>query len=333
MKKILTIIVPSYNTEKYVDECLPTMLSEELLEDIEILMINDGSRDNTPSVIQPYAEKYPQTIRLINKENGGHGSVLNRGIREAAGTFVKVVDGDDWVDTKGLISLVAYLKTTNADMVLNPLYWYHVQNKNMQLIDVPLKSYRKEYDFKEVAEQIKIVQIHSVTYRTELLRDNGISFQENCFYEDQEYDIYPMLYVEKVVCLNEPVYIYRIGEATQSISVENVIRNRAMSEQIIKNLLQFYNQLPKDVAIWRKAYLARTISRIANNHSSLYLKMKFGKEAKAGLKHYFEMVKNISEEIYYFQETIALKLMKRDSWLFYSLAYITFKVKRILRGF
>lgn len=309
------------------------MLSEILLDDIEILMINDGSRDNTAQVIERYVEKYPTTIRLINKENGGHGSVLNRGIQEAVGKYFKVIDGDDWVDTDGLCHLVEYLKTSNADMILNPLYWYHVQNKNMQLIDVPVKSFRKEYEFEEVADQIKVVQIHSVTYKTALLRENKISFQENCFYEDQEYDIYPMLYVERIAFLEEPVYIYRIGETTQSISVENVVRNRAMSEKIINNLLTFYNHLPENISDNRKAYLARMISQIANNHSSLYLKMKFGKDAKQGLKTYFEMVKNSSEEIYYYQESLVIKMLRADSWGFYILAYVTFKMKRLLRGF
>lgn len=110
MNKILTITVPSYNTEKYIDECMPFLLDDSIVDDIEILVVSDGSKDKTVEVATKWSEKYPQTIRVIEKENGGHGSTINRGILEARGKYFKVVDGDDWVKTDNLVKLVDFLK-------------------------------------------------------------------------------------------------------------------------------------------------------------------------------------------------------------------------------
>lgn len=333
MEKILSIVIPSYNTEKYIDECLPTMLSDSFIDEIEILIINDGSKDNTAKLAQKYVDMYPNSIRLINKENGGHGSVLNRGIKEATGKYYKVIDGDDWVKTEGLENLVVFLKTTDADMILNPIFWYHVGTQNMELKNLNALCYNTELEFEKICDEINVVHIHGVTYKTSILRDNGIMFQENCFYEDQEFDIYPQLYIDKIVFLEEPVYVYRIGEPTQSINIQNVIRNKNMSEKIISNLINYYNGLPEEITEIRRNHLAKVISRIMNNHSSLYLKMPFGKNAKKGLKEYFDLIKAQSTELYNYNTPTSVKLMRKDSWFFYTLAYVVFKVKRMVRGF
>lgn len=333
MQKVLSIIIPSYNTEKYIDECLPTMLSEEILDDIEILLINDGSKDNTPKVAKKYVEKYPSSIRLINKENGGHGSVINRGIEEATGKYFKVIDGDDWVEMEGLAKLVHRLKSTDADMVLNPFYWYMVDDGSRKLIDVAKDKFDQEICFEEISKELKSVQLHSVTYKTSILRDNKIRFQEKCFYEDLEYDVYPVLYVSTVLFLDIPVYVYRIGLPTQSINIENVIRNKKMADTINENLMIFYNNLPKDISENRKQYFARIISGMLNRNSSIFLKMPYGKKSKNGLAYYFKHMKEVSKELYDYETSKAVSLMRKDNWLLYSLAYFTFWCKRKIRRF
>ena len=106
MPKILTVTIPAYNVEKYMDEVLPTFLEESILNKIEILIVNDGSKDGTSKKGKQYEQQYPAVIRLIDKENGGHGSTINKGIELATGKYFKVVDGDDWVDTHALIQML-----------------------------------------------------------------------------------------------------------------------------------------------------------------------------------------------------------------------------------
>ena len=122
MSKILTVTIPSYNTEKYIDECLPYLIDERIISDIEILIVSDGSIDNTVSVAQKWADKYPDSIRVIDKENGGHGSTINRGILEATGKYFKVVDGDDWVVTENFVKLIEFLKGVDVDLINNPYF-------------------------------------------------------------------------------------------------------------------------------------------------------------------------------------------------------------------
>ena len=105
-EKILTVTIPSYNVEAYLEDCLESFVNSEVMDDIEVLIVNDGSSDNTVKIAQRYVDKYENTFRLINKENGGHGSTINTGVREAKGKYFKVVDGDDWVDTRDRKSVV-----------------------------------------------------------------------------------------------------------------------------------------------------------------------------------------------------------------------------------
>lgn len=109
MEKILTVTIPSYNVEKYLRQTLDSFLAEEILEEIEVLIVDDGSKDGTAAIGKEYEKNYPGTFRVISKENGGHGSTINRGIQEAKGQYFKVVDGDDWVNTGDFIKLVKAL--------------------------------------------------------------------------------------------------------------------------------------------------------------------------------------------------------------------------------
>ncbi|EOS69041.1 hypothetical protein C818_02918 [Lachnospiraceae bacterium MD308] len=118
--KILTIAISEYNVEKYLDNILSTILDEQILDKIEILLVNDESKDKTKSIGQQYEKRYPDSIYLINKENGGHGSALNKGIELATGKYFKVVDGDEWVDTKEFIKFVKTLENVESDVVATP---------------------------------------------------------------------------------------------------------------------------------------------------------------------------------------------------------------------
>ena len=127
--KILTITIPSYNVEAYLEDCLESFVNSEVMDDIEVLIVNDGSSDRTEEIARRYESKYPNTYRLINKENGGHGSTINTGAAEAKGKYFKVVDGDDWVDTRSFIHLVKVLKKIDADIVASNYTWINHTTK------------------------------------------------------------------------------------------------------------------------------------------------------------------------------------------------------------
>ena len=129
--KYLSIIIPSFNTEKFIDENMKTFIDDRLFEDVEILIINDGSKDKTEEKALKYQNEYLNYVRVITKENGNHGSVINRGILEAKGKYFKVIDADDWVNTENLVELVDFLKKCNTDLVINPYYTIDETTRNI----------------------------------------------------------------------------------------------------------------------------------------------------------------------------------------------------------
>ena len=122
-EKILSIVIPSYNTGQFLDKNIITMLDSRINNKLEILIVNDGSSDDTAERATKYQKLYPGTVKLINKENGGHGSVINKGIEIASGRYFKVIDGDDWVVKENLVSLIADLENIDSDIVLNPYHF------------------------------------------------------------------------------------------------------------------------------------------------------------------------------------------------------------------
>ena len=262
MSKILTVTIPSYNTEKYIDECLPYLIDERIISDIEILIVSDGSKDNTVSVAQKWADKYPDSIRVIDKENGGHGSTINRGILEATGKYFKVVDGDDWVVTENFVKLVEFLKKSDVDLINNP-YFEHdevtEEKKLMMELKIPVNQI---INHDEIIEEIKIPPMHTITYRTSILKDNDIKIDEKMFYVDVEYICYPLPFVKKSVYLDYPVYVYRTNSGTQSMAIGNMVKNRTMHLKMTKHIWNFIKNLPENTSESVKKVLIQRFSEL-----------------------------------------------------------------------
>lgn len=250
MNKLLTIVVPAYNVEKYIERCLDSFINEKILETIEILVVDDGGNDKTLSIAEKYAIKYPDTIIPIHKENGGHGSVINYGIEHAKGKYFKVVDGDDWIDSEELWKLLNKIKKEKLD------------------VDVIFSDYIKEYKYnnskkifslKESFDEDKImnltdtkynkdmrIEIHSLIYNTNMLRSEKIRFLEKTFYEDTEYVLFPLAKNRKIIYLPNPIYHYFIGRPEQSVSIDSVIKHLDDQFRVIDSILNFYDKMKID---------------------------------------------------------------------------------------
>lgn len=279
MAKILTITIPSYNVEKYIDKCVQSMLVESILDDIEILIVNDGSKDSTPEIAKGYVEKYPQTVRLIDKENGGHGSTINAGIREATGKYFKVVDGDDWLKTENLESFIALLKSRDEDVIASNYLCirdetYDVLAEKKVSSDASVYGTVRNMDAGEITEVIKM---HGLTIRTSILKENNITIDEHCFYVDCEYIAYPMPFVTSVYYDDAFIYMYRLGRNGQSMDIRSMQRNRAMHMKVLNSLLAFYETLPKMTEA-KKAYIEKVIGQVVENQFQIYISMGTDKE-------------------------------------------------------
>lgn len=332
MEKLLSIVVPSYNTSKYIDECLPTFI-DDCIDQIEILMVDDGSTDDTYEKAAKYAERYPNSIRVIKKENGGHGSVINTGINEAKGKYFKVIDGDDWIIKENLELFLNFLSTVNADVIINPFIQHLVGTGKERLVSYSVSSFNQEKSFDDVYKEAFTVAIHSVTYLTKLLKDNRVTFTEKCFYEDQQYDVFPMLYANTIAFYKEPLYVYRIGTTEQSINIENYKKNAWMSEMILDSLMDFVNQLPNNISPAKREYIIGDVCNRVNKRTNYYLKLPYGKAAKKELKEFFSHIKEKCPLIYNWPVGREVKLLRYDSWLFYTAVYVGYFFLRKKRGF
>lgn len=243
MEKVLTIVIPAYNVENYLNETIPHYFDERVLSDIEILIVNDGSKDGTLALANQFHEKYPKSIFVIDKENGGHGSTINAGIVAASGRYFKVIDGDDWVDTESFVKLVKVLKQIDVDLVLTPFERVIEGTEKKEPVTFGQVEYDKVCNFDEVVSQLGDgYQIHSVTFRADILKRIP-TISEHCFYVDQEYVLYPIRFVKTVYFMNVFVYQYRIGTAGQSMAIANLQKNRKMHEKVTMNIVRYAEEM------------------------------------------------------------------------------------------
>lgn len=273
-RKILTVVVPAYNVSKYLDRCLSSMEVASILEKIEVIIVNDGSTDNTADIAAKYAAKYPETYYLYNKENGGHGSGINFGIAYATGKYFKILDGDDWLNTDELKQFVSLLEHQNADIIASDFLC--IQDEVYKVLD---KKYctdlQTDYGYVRslsAGEVTNVIKMHSLTIRTNILKQMGRHIDEHCFYVDCEYITYPIPLVETVYFHKAYIYMYRLGRDGQSVNINSMQRNRAQHMHVLNSLLQFYKETDK-ASIHAKKYIEKCIGQMVENQFQIYISM------------------------------------------------------------
>ena len=230
MDKILTISVAAYNSEGWLSRCLDSFIINEVMDKLEVIVVNDGSTDGTHDIASDYCGRYPDLFRLIDKENGGHGSTINTSLKAANGKYYKLVDSDDWVEKDGLIKLVHALEKTDADLVLNPFYEVGTDPVSKKMCTCLEKSrYNgivpgEAVPLSKVADGIDLL-MHGMTYRTDRLKKNNVKIDEHCLYVDTEFTVLNFFGVSNVLILEEPVYDYLNGTEVQSMNMKNVFRH------------------------------------------------------------------------------------------------------------
>lgn len=297
--KVLSIIIPSYNTEKFIDKNIPTFLEKTILEDLEILVVDDGSKDATALVAKRWEEKYRNTIRVISKENGGHGSVINTGIEQAKGKYFKVVDGDDWVDTQGLITLMKYLKNAETDLIINPYYLVNEShNYQKRKVEFPNIIYDKEYALEEIIKGLQYIPLHAWTIKSNILKENSIAVTEKCYYEDFQYVMYPIPYIKTVIFLRAAVYEYLVGQQGQSVSDKSVFRNREMHFQIIKDSILYYESKKEYMSRNKREYFYFNILNLIKSHYNIYLRNYKNESSYDEMRKFDRELRTVSHEFY-----------------------------------
>lgn len=218
MNKLLTIVIPTYNMEKYLHRCLDSLLIEKK-EELEVLVVNDGSRDSSLAIAKDYEFRYPETFKVIDKKNGNYGSCVNSGLLQATGKYIKILDADDRFESGNLNELIKVMSGLDADLIVTDYLEEFEGGKDKRRICYHFPT-GKVFDFlfTPYVKDFEKIAMHSVAYRTEILRTIGYSQSEDISYTDYEWIFSPMSQVKTICYFDKVVYRYLLGREGQTVN-------------------------------------------------------------------------------------------------------------------
>ncbi len=300
--KVLTVAVPAYNSESCIQKCLDSLVESEVLPELEVIIINDGSKDGTLDIARNYERRFPESVHVIDKENGGHGSGINTASAAAVGKYFQVVDSDDWVITTNLPRLLAVLRETEADIVLANYHMVNMISGRRQPFSTEGIELNREYDIEEFLSHPPKTKsccyFHGVLYRTEFYRKTGIKLSEKIFYEDQEYATFPFYYAHSILPTDIFAYQYLVGNTAQSISSANQAKNMWQIEKVLRVLIGFYNA-HRDMSAGKKSYfLFKLSSFLTSYYVAGLLKCADRKRGREDARKMRSEVRSVCPELY-----------------------------------
>ena len=302
--KLLSISVPCYNSEKYMRKCVDSLLAGG--EDVEIIIVDDGSAmDRTAEIADEYAANYPTIVRVVHQSNGGHGAAVNTGIERATGMFFKVVDSDDWVKKEAYMQVLDTLRELSGqalDMLICNYVYEKEGEKRKKVI-----HYRhtlpagKMFQWEDCHHFQKghYILMHSVIFRTRLLKECGLKLPEHTFYVDNLYVFKPLPYVQNLYYLDVNFYRYYLGRADQSVN-EDVMISRIDQQLLVNKMMVDYlaekrAELVKNKRLYQ--YMRNYLEIITTVSSVMLIRSGTG-ENLTKKKELWKYIKNKDKKIY-----------------------------------
>lgn len=244
MEKLLTVVVPVYKVEQYINKCLESLIvPEKQMERLEVLVINDGTPDNSAIMAKEFEKKYPQIFRVIDKENGGHGSCCNVGLKEAKGKYIHFLDSDDWFD-EDFSHYLERLEHENADVVFTKHVDEYVEEgvSSVHQFDIEYNRTYEAKGFDFIKHGAFMFSIHESTFRTELMRENGVVFHEKVGYDDTILKIAPLPNLKTIAFYDLTLYHYLLGRVGQTMDKSVFIKKFDTFFENVKDLFSFYKE-------------------------------------------------------------------------------------------
>ncbi len=301
----ITFTVPCYNSEDYMERCIDSLLSGD--ESVEIIIVDDGSTDRTGEIADNYARNYPEIVRVIHQENGGHGAGVNVGLANASGRYFKVVDSDDWLDEVELQKLLKRIKQwdkedTRVDLIIcNYIYDHLYEGKTKRMAYTNVFQAETICGWNDIGKfrPSQYLVMHSLFYRTDILRKAGIKLPKHTFYVDNIFANQPLPYVSTICYLDLDMYHYFLGREDQSVN-EKVLMKRIDQQIRVTKLVSNCTNLDKVERKYPKlaAYLTRNIS-IMMAISSIHLLLIGTSEAMEKREMLWNYIKNHNRRLYF----------------------------------
>ena len=275
--KLLTVAIPCYNSAEYMSHAIESVLKAG--SEAEIIVVNDGATDDTEKIGKEYERKYPDIVRCISKENGGHGSAVNTGLKNARGLYYKVLDSDDWFDEASLKYVMQILRRDvlcgeGIDMYIAN-YVYENQNTGKEKVinyrsAMPVEKVFTWEDLKHFKVSQNIL-MHSVIYRTKMLRDCGLELPEHTFYVDNIFVYQPLPNVKKMYYMDIDLYRYYIGRVDQSVNEDIMIKRIDQQIKVNKIMIDAHDlTLIKDEKL--RKYMTKYLTMMMTISSAFLVK-------------------------------------------------------------
>ncbi len=343
MQKLLSVAIPCFNSQDYVSRAIDSLLPGG--EKVEIIVVDDGSTDDTSRIAEEYISKYPDAVRLIKKENGGHGDAVMTGLNNATGLYFRVLDSDDWLDKDSLLKLLDVLEEMRdpakaADLVITNYVYEKVNEGRSHPI-----NYRKTlptgkiFGWDEVGKWSagSYLLMHSATFSTELARGSGMKLPKHTFYVDHLFVCYPMIQVEKMYYLDVDLYRYFIGREDQSVN-EKVMLSR-MDQQLKVNRLMLYELNVDSITNKAKRDYLYYYTEIVTQATVSFLLRLGTKEDEQVMQSFLDEIQEKRPAFYewilgkpFYRHTIG-PIRKLPHWFSYPLYRFVYLIARRVFGF
>lgn len=256
MGKIITIVIPTYNMEKYLHKCLDSLIVDnKLMDTLEVLIINDGSKDTSLNIARNYEKRYPQTFKVIDKENGNYGSCVNRGIKEALGKYVKILDADDSFETDVFSRYLEDLSCRDEDLIITDFIIVDEEGHYTSYDSCKWLPERKTFSVEGFSHHL---QMHNITYKLENLRKIGYQQTEGISYTDREWAFWPMTAVRTIYYMPISLYLYLVGRQGQTMDEKVYIMGVDQEILITKKMVELWTSKHDDFGK-AEAYINNTI--------------------------------------------------------------------------
>ena len=271
-EKLISVCVPAYNVEKYLDRCIYTLINHDMSPYLDIMIVDDGSVDKTAVIAREYEEHYPGIVRLISKENGGHGSTINRAVKEAKGKYFRTVDGDDWVDSRQLAAFMNELLRRDCEADVISSNYHEVDMDTSKLTPVSQEmdlDYYREYRFEDLDADKVYLTLAGMMIKTSILREMKVKILEHAFYVDVEFILFPVPYINTILFTDHYIYKYMRGNAEQSVAIPNMLKRYENHEKVMKRVLSYGRKVSMDLG--QKDYYNAILKRLLRTHYGLGL--------------------------------------------------------------
>lgn len=306
MDKILTISIASYNVEKYIKETLDSLVNSPAIDALEVLVVNDGSKDKTVEIVRGYEKEFPNSIRLIDKQNGGWGSTINASLKEATGKYYKLLDGDDWFKTENIEEYINILKDAQTDIVLTQYTKVFEPNMDRELVECDLPT-EKEISVRD----LESLAMHALAIKTECIKDK-IFITEKCFYTDVEFVIKCAGQANSVAYYPISIYEYRLGVGGQSVSPASYGKNFLQHQTVLKTILPIVFDSNK------LSNFEDFLKNLASDHYAICLYASINRTNYKKLKDFSKYLKHNFNDVY--KSISKIKRIASKNYLVYLLS-------------